>query len=336
MFPEQPQRRFSRLAPLSPQDQVNLAVAAIKFFSPNFYEKNCEAIERPPTPGSIEPLDGSEFLAYLERTGKLNDPRRYQDRIAEILTRLERVGLLRFLGQGRDIYLGKRYYFLKELTVLEKRGLLWLSEALGPQFIRSQYAGVTVQITGSTKAGDVHAGTGLVLSANWLLTCSHVLNDMKIHDKQTISDKEYRVVAVMPHSTIDVGLVRVEPSLPVQPALAFRDPELSELLYTLGYPRVPLARYAPLVMQSGEVTAPEVKLLHGAEVFLYSAVARPGNSGGPIISATGHVLGIVTEELSAEANRPSMPFHAGIRSSTIKYALKELEPSLVLPMEDYE
>ena len=329
-------QRFSRLAPFSPQDQVELAVAALTFFSPMAYAKNCEIIERPPTPGRTEPLDGSEFLKYLDRTGKLNDPRRYQERIAELLARLERAGLLLLLGQGKDLFLGKKYYFLKELTTIEKRGILWLSQALGPQFIRSQYVDVTVQITGSTEAGDVHAGTGLVLTENWVLTCAHVLKDMKVHDHQTVCEKEYRVVAAIPHSTVDVGLIRLETDLPVQPALSFRDPELSESLYTLGYPRVPLARDAPLVMQSGEVTAPEVKLLHGAEVFLYSAIARPGNSGGPIISSTGHVLGIVTEELSAEANRPSMPFHAGIRSSTIKHALSELEPSLALPVENYE
>ena len=336
MSSEQPRQRFSKLAPFSLQDHIELAIAALTFFSPMAYEKNCDTIGRSPTPGRTEPLDGSEFLIYLDRTGKLNNPRRYRQRVAELLARLERAGLLLNLGQGNDLFLGKKYYFLKELTNLEKRGILWLSQALGPQFIRGQYASFTAQITGLTQDGDVHAGTGLILTANCILTCAHVLRDMKVHDKQTICENEFRVVATIPHPTIDIGLVHVEPALPVVPVFSFRDPELSEPLYTLGYPRVPLARNAPLVMQSGEVTSPEVKLLHGAEVFLYSAVARPGNSGGPIISSTGHVLGIVTEELSAETSKPSMPFHAGIRTSTIRHALTELEPSLALPIEDYE
>lgn len=336
MSDENSRQRYSKLAPLSLRDQVELTVAALNFFSPMEYAKSCETIERPPTPGRVEPLDGAEFIRYLERTGKLKEPRRYQIRVAELLARLERLGLLVSLGRGKDLLLGTKYYFLKELTSVERRGLLWLSEALGPEFIRSQYAEITVQLTGDSDLGDIHAGTGLTLTSNWILTCAHVLRDMTLHEHQTIHEKAYKVSRTRPHPTIDIGLIRVEPELPVLPALSFRDPHVSESLYTLGYPRVPLARSAPLIMQSGEVTASEVKLLHGADVFLFSAVARPGNSGGPVISSTGHVLGIVTEELTAESDRPLVPFHAGISSSTIQSAIAELEPSLTIAIENYE
>ncbi|WP_158219532.1 serine protease [Synechococcus sp. BO 8801] len=318
------------------QDQTNLAIAALKFFSPIEYEKNCEITGHAPTPGRTEPLDGSKLLTYLEKTGALFEPRRYQVRIAELLSRLERAGLLIPFGQGNDLFLGKKYYFLKEFTTLEKKGLLWLSEALGPQFVRSQYASITVQITGETEAGDVHAGTGLAIAPNCILTCAHVIRDMTVYDTQQFGGQSYQVIDVLPHESIDVGLVKVEPTLQVLPSLAFRDPCLADQLYTLGYPRVPLARSAPLVMQSGEVTSPEVTLLHGPEVFLYSAIARPGNSGGPIISASGHVLGIVTEELTAESARLSLPFHAGIKASTINSVVGEIDESIILPIEDYE
>jgi hypothetical protein len=336
METEKRQPRYSRLAPFSLRQQIEMAVAALNFFSPTEYEKNCKAIGRPETPGRTEPLEGSEFLRFLERTGRLAESSRYRARIAELLARLEKVGLLTLLGQGRDIFLGKRYYFLKELTSVERTSNLWLSEALGPQFIRNQFVDFTVQITGTNSAGDVHAGTGLVLSSKWLLTCAHVLRDMEVHDRQVIGGTEHKVVAAVPHSKIDVGLLRIEPDVPTLPGLVFRDPQLCESLYTLGYPRVPLARSAPLVMQSGEVTAPAVKLLHGADVFLYSAVARPGNSGGPIIASNGHVLGIVTEELALEGTQPASPFHAGISASIIAGALAELESTVHFPIEDYE
>lgn len=336
MTEESQRKRHSRLAPLSLQEQENLALAACRFFSPMEYEKNCLIIHRPPTPGMCQPFDGSDFLRYLECTGILAEPRRYQTRIAELIARLENARLLVPVGYGKDIFISKSYYFLKQATTIEKKGILWLSEALGPEFIKSKYSPFTVQITGVTQSGDEHAGSGLVVGEHWILTCAHVLNDMKIHNQQVFLGQNCRVTNCLPHASVDVGLLKVEQSLAAFASLSFRNPEICETLYTLGYPRVPLARTAPLVMQSGEVTSTGVTLLHGADVFLYSAVARPGNSGGPIISSTGHVLGIVTEELSEESVTLTIPFHAGLKSDTIKSALNELEPSIIIPIEDYE
>jgi S1-C subfamily serine protease len=78
-------------------------------------------------------------------------------------------------------------------------------------------------------------------------------------------------------------------------------------------------------------------LIHGQEVFLYSAVARPGNSGGPIVASSGHVVGIVTQQLEDQQYKSDVaPFHAGIDTLTILNAVKELAPSLSLPFETYE
>lgn len=72
------------------------------------------------------------------------------------------------------------------------------------------------------------------------------------------------------------------------------------------------------------------------DIFLYSVIARPGNSGDPIISSPGHVLGIVTKELTEESLHSSMPFHAAVKSGDIKSTLSDLEPSVVIPIENYE
>ena len=89
-------------------------------------------------------------------------------------------------------------------------------------------------------------------------------------------------------------------------------------------------------MQRGEVTSTQVTLLDGREVFLYSAAARPGNSGGPVLSHSGHVLGIVTEQLADDGLKQALPFYAGISAATISTALTDIEPSIRLPMERYE
>jgi S1-C subfamily serine protease len=72
------------------------------------------------------------------------------------------------------------------------------------------------------------------------------------------------------------------------------------------------------------------------EVFLYSAVARPGNSGGPVISSRGHVVGIVSEQLSEQQSTSDQPFYAGVSSAEILRALGELDPGIQFPWETYE
>ena len=331
-----PTARYSRLAPLALEQRVQITLAALNFFSPMSYEKVSAAIDRPPTPGRTEPLDGGDFLKYLERTGTLPGANRYLVRLRELLGQLEAAGLLTFMGQGRDVLIGKRYYFMKELTTLEKQGTLWLASALGPEFLYAAFSGITVQVTGVNQLGDVYAGTALAIAPNWLLTCAHVLTDMAVHDEQSFNSRPHRIVRSMPHPSVDVGPMEIEPALQVPPSLAFRDPILSESLFTFGYPRVPLAREPSLVMQRGEVTSTQVTLLDGREVFLYSAAARPGNSGGPVLSHSGHVLGIVTEQLADDGLKQALPFYAGISAATISTALTDIEPSIRLPMERYE
>jgi hypothetical protein len=103
--------RHSRLAPLSLQDQENLALAACSFFAPMEYENNCQILKRPPTPGMCQPFDGSDFLRYLDCAGILANPRRYQTRIAELIARLENARLLIPVGYGKTYLLAKAITF---------------------------------------------------------------------------------------------------------------------------------------------------------------------------------------------------------------------------------
>jgi len=143
-------------------------------------------------------------------------------------------------------------------------------------------------------------------------------------------------MAIHPHPTIDVCIIELsEPCLPPSAGIGFRDPIIGEQLYVLGYPPVPMAREAALILQGGEVVNQGIAGYNGQEVFLYSAIARPGNSGGPIIAKSGQILGIVTEDRFSE-NHPHALFFAGIATSTIASALADLDVDVTLPIETYE
>ena len=89
------------------------------------------------------------------------------------------------------------------------------------------------------------------------------------------------------------------------------------------------------IMHRGEVTVPWLKTFHGHNLFLYSAIARPGNSGGPIVGENGAVVGIVTEELYEDSSKSGLPFYAGVPTTEIVRAIKDICPTVELPVEDY-
>jgi len=333
---------YQQLQPLTVEQRVWVAIAALKFFQPMCYRENCQKIGKTPEENIIRPLDTLGFLKYLAVDGVLPDkmldkPERYLQRINELLARLVFSGHLSHAGKSGTPLVGDSYYTLYQATGYERQGVLHLARALGPQFLQWAYRRGTYQITGVTPNGDVHAGTGIAIAPRWLMTCAHVLQDMKVDERQTVPAQgcDYRVVRQLPHGKVDVGLIEVDRDLPEVQGLNFRDPHVGERVYTFGFPRVPLSREATLVMQGGEVSVEQMTSLHGNELFLFSAIARPGNSGGPILSESGHAVGIVTQELS-ERDSQDHPFHAGIATATLAQAIHELDCGVSLPVETWQ
>lgn len=325
----------SRLQPLTVEDRFTLAIKAWNFFSPLGYEANLSALGLPPNPGSTRPLSVHQFTMYLEKTGVLANPVRYISQIKGLLDAMEREGLLVTMGQGEFVIAPKFYYSLKMLTRMERKGWAWLTPALGPDFLYSHFGSHTVHIIGDND-GKERGGTGWIISDRHILTCAHVLTGMTVRLTQQFGEVNCTIQSIHNHPNIDVGIIELSEScLTANPSIGFRDPVIGEQLYVLGYPPVPMAKEAALILQGGEVVNQGIASYNGQEVFLYSAIARPGNSGGPIIAKSGQILGIVTEDRFND-NHPHALFFAGISTSTIAKALSELDVDIELPIETYE
>lgn len=83
-------------------------------------------------------------------------------------------------------------------------------------------------------------------------------------------------------------------------------------------------------IQRGEVANPATETLPDRDkVFLFSAITRPANSGGPIVAGDGRIIGLVVEDsaeaASSESGPESAPFHRGIPSSEVIRALDDLQ-----------
>ena len=361
--------RFSNLHPLTIEQRHAIARAALDCFYPLNFSKVCKIIGKEHEENIAHPLTGQDFLKYLSTLGILpstddtkNPAQKYQQSIRYLLNDLVIENLLqRYEFPSRDPMMGTGYFFLMELTSLQKKNDLWLAPALGPEYLKYRLHTSVVHIIGDDKDGQERAGTGIIIAPNWILTCAHVIEDMKVRRNQIFQGLGCEVVeCIYQHKrsiwhkanafieaerikAADVGFIRVDKMLSVIPGLAFRNPRLLETVYTLGYPLIPESINATLVMQSGEVSNEAMTDRYGHDIFLYSAISRPGNSGGPIFSREGHILGIVTQEKSMKYSKEDgslenvSPFFAGVPTDQILSVVKDIIPyySLNIPVEDY-
>ena len=140
------------------------------------------------------------------------------------------------------------------------------------------------------------------------------------------------------HSTEDIALIRVDRTLTPLKGAVFRKPIIAQSVYTIGYPRLPNTRNASLTMQPGSVTNECVMSLSGETLFLYSAISRPGNSGGPILSEDGYVVGVAVEDHSATyaGDQVFSPHYAGIPAEIVVKAVEELVTDIQLVIEELD
>jgi len=329
--------RYSLLGPMDLACRIQVAEKALRFFSPVHSNEIKSLLSIPNEQGGITPVPVFRFLDYLSSNISDFDAMKNLQNIRMLLDKMEYAGVLVPMGASGNVMLPKDYFYLRELTDKQKLNGYWFAEFLGADFIYSYFSDFTVQITGVvTCTGNAHAGTGIIINDHLILTCKHVLAEMDLDEEQYFQGRCIKVKKIHVHDTIDVGILQLEGgSLNVRGAACFRDPILDDELFVLGYPPIPYSRESSLVLQKGEVTNPNVTSLDGFTFFLFSAIARPGNSGGPIISRSGNIVGIVTREFSLQ-NSNNFPFFAGIPCSVIINALDDMGFHNVLSVEDYQ
>ena len=89
------------------------------------------------------------------------------------------------------------------------------------------------------------------------------------------------------------------------------------------------------------MTNGSVHVFGGSELFLYSAISRPGDSGGAVVSDEGYVVGMTTElsdsrVLARNGEDVFSPHYAGIPSHVLARAVDELGLGVQIPLETYE
>jgi S1-C subfamily serine protease len=150
---------------------------------------------------------------------------------------------------------------------------------------------------GTGQAQNAMSGTGFFFSSDgYLLTNLHVVTGC-----QTASFKIRGIAASAPvlfsDSTDDLAVLKLEGHQ--TPLLAFREDQrlkLGENIIALGFP------LTGVVASSLNLTTGTISALAGlgedTRMIQFTAPVQPGNSGGPLLDQSGHVVGIVTGKLS--------------------------------------
>ena len=96
----------------------------------------------------------------------------------------------------------------------------------------------TAMIVVCDKKGDDHIGSGVLISANHILTCSHVVDNVKV--KGTIvNNKEYTIKNIYKSESKDVAIIEIlDCSLNPENDVIFSDGQVLEPILTFGYPPI--------------------------------------------------------------------------------------------------
>ena len=149
----------------------------------------------------------------------------------------------------------------------------------------------------------VGTGTGFVVDGEYVVTANHVLRRTEnvngpVCRATTILHryKEYEAEIADLDATNDLGLLKLNEPLKAsvklrnQPAL-----KVGEVAVNYGYP------LTGTLSSSAKLNSGNVSSLAGYEnnsaIFQYDAATQSGNSGGPVMDASGNVIGIVRSGL---------------------------------------
>jgi hypothetical protein len=169
----------------------------------------------------------------------------------------------------------------------------------------------------TNKDVPVGSGTGFFVSADgYIITNFHVVDESTSLDVHVAGGKVYPARIVTTDPTNDVALIKIEAeSVPLSIAATKRIKKGAQV-FTLGYP------LPDLEGREQKATFGRINALSGLQgdirYFQMDVPIQPGNSGGPLISGDGFVIGITSAMLSQLHTLKT----AGVIPQNVNYAVK--------------
>jgi S1-C subfamily serine protease len=162
---------------------------------------------------------------------------------------------------------------------------------------------VALLATGLTagQAAELATGSGIFIGAGGeVLTNAHVVDDCRSIKLTFANGSPEAATLVARDEQNDLAVVRTKRKHDAASIAAFREsPALrtGDSVVAMGYP------LAGVLATGANLTVGNVSALSGlgddSRFIQMSAPVQPGNSGGPLLDTSGHVVGVVTAKLNA-------------------------------------
>ncbi len=147
--------------------------------------------------------------------------------------------------------------------------------------------------------GRVYAtGSGFIIGDGKVLTNNHVVEGCAHMAARNAAGQRVAAKVMATDTRRDLALLSVPATF--GPSLIFRDSppvEIGESVITYGFPLTGVLSSGP-TLTTGNISA-LAGLRDNPLNFQISAPVQPGNSGGPLLDAQGHVVGVVVSKLNA-------------------------------------
>ena len=170
----------------------------------------------------------------------------------------------------------------------------WLCALLGANVAHAQRAAP------NANSASVATGTGFFITADgYALTCFHVVLGAQEVVLRTVKGETLTAKVIAVDKSNDLALLKAELKAPVKPLPVADSTQAKRgaAVVVMGFPNVSLQGAEP------KVTDGIINSFSGANndprVFQLSAPVQQGNSGGPLVTMDGNVVGVIAAKLDA-------------------------------------
>ncbi len=146
--------------------------------------------------------------------------------------------------------------------------------------------------------GKTTSGSGFFITQDgYFVTSHHVISNASKIILNDTSGKKHEAVVVKADKFNDIAILKAEGSFSHLPIANSRGSKRGLPIITIGYPHIDAQGTEP------KLTEGLINSLSGAmddpRVFQISAPVQSGNSGGPLVTREGNVIGVIVSKLSA-------------------------------------
>lgn len=167
------------------------------------------------------------------------------------------------------------------------------------------------------EANAVSIGSGFFVTSNgYFVTNYHVVKDAASITLLSTDGKKHEGKIVRVDRVNDLAIIKVDGKFSALPIASSRTARRGQSVATVGYPHADVQGVEPKVTEG--IISSLSGISDDPRIFQISVPIQSGNSGGPLVTREGNVIGIVVSKLSASA----MLKQTGDVTQNVNYAIK--------------